>query len=359
MVVETLERQFYKHDAYTAPHYALYLALERWLADTVLREDITRIFMASDDYAFRRRFELTDTSQRYDQVQASSLQFPFANYWPGNAGWTPDTRAAANTAAMVMVGSSERSRILRAMAVTADISCTFYFDREDDARLAYEMLLWGSFREQFMYTTVQWKDEILSLPLNIKIQDLTFNPDYKENDWLKEQRIFTISARIELRSHIPQPPAQPVYSSDISVVDEERFTLTEEVILEMLSESKITSVLEIDTLFNQNPTIVINQFGVAGLTASTARITWDITAPDLESVTLLITGRDQVIITDPAITDHTFRRLEESSTYVVTLQIMDKRGVSKVTSLKFTTPLSPASARAKEADKNSLVGISW
>lgn len=359
MIVETLARPFYKHEAYTAVHYALYIALERWLCDTVFRKDITRVFLASDEYSFRRRFELTDTSTNYNDVQASSLQFPFANYWPGNTGWKPDERVAANTAALVMSGLSERTRILRAMAVTADVPCTFYFDREADARLAYEFLLWNAFREQFLYTTVQWKDEVLSIPLNIKIQDLTFNPDFKEADWLKEQRIFTVNARLELRSHIPQPPAQPEYTSDISVEDEERFTLTEEVILEMFTEGKLLSTLEIDTLFNQNPTIVVNQFGVAAMTASTARLTWDIVTPDFGSITLLIPGRDPVIITDAATTDYTFRDLEEDSTYIVTMQIMDKLGVSKTLSLKYTTPLSEASAQIKAADSNSLVGISW
>lgn len=359
MVVETLARQFYKHEAYTATRYALYIALEQWLSKLVFRRDTTRVYLASDEYAFRRRFELTDTSQSYDQVQASSLRFPFANYWPGNDGWRPDERAAANTAALVVVGLSENTRTLRAMAVTSDITTTFYFDREDDARLAYEFLLWNAFREQLMYTTVQWKDEILSIPLNIKIQDLTFNPDYKEKNWLEEQRIFTISARLELRSHIPQPPEQPEYASDISVVDNERYVLTEEVILDMLSESKIVSTLQIDTLFNQNPTILVNQFGVASTSPTTARLTWDIEAPDLASVELIISGRDPVKIVDPTIKDYTFRKLEEASDYTVTMTIMDNRGVSKVVALKFSTPLSDASARVKTSDRNTLVGTSW
>lgn len=359
MAIETLAKQFYKHDAYTASHYALYIALEQWLADTVFRQDITRIFLASDEYAFRRRFELTDTSERYNNIQASSLQFPFANYWPLNQGWRPDERAAANTAALVVKGTSERTRILRAMAVTCDIGVTFYFDREEDTRLAYEFLLWAAFRERFMYTTVQWKQEVLGLPLNVKIQDLSFNPDRKEADWLKEQRLFTISARLELRSHIPQPPEQPGYSDDVSIEDSERYTLTERVILDMLSEGKILSTMEIDTLFNQNPEIVINQFGVASTTYNSARIMWDIDAPDLDYIQLFIVGREPITITEPGVTDYTFRQLEQDSTYVVTIQIMDKKGVSKTSSVKFTTPLSPEAEKVKEAEPNTLVGISW
>ncbi len=359
MAIETPPKQFYKHDAYTACHYALYIALEQWLSDTVFRKDITRVFLASDEYAFRRRFELTDTSENYNDVQASSLHFPFANYWPLNAGWKPDERAAANTAAMVIKGTSERTRMLRAMAVTCDIGATFYFDREEDARLAYELLLWAAFRERFMYTTVQWKQEILGIPLNVKLQDLSFNPDRTESDWLKEQRVFTISARIELRSHIPQPPEQPEYTSDIAIDSDERYTLTERVILNMLSEGKLLSELEIDTLFNQNPEIVINQYGVASTTHNSARVTWDVSAPDIDFIQLLVPGRDPVIISDVAIRDYTFRGLEQDSTYVVTIQIMDKNGVSKSSSIKFTTPLSPEAEKKKTSEPDTLVGVSW
>lgn len=359
MEIETLAKQFYKHDAYTASYYALYVALERWLADVVFRKDITRIFLASDEYAFRRRFELTDTSENYNNIQASSLQFPFANYWPQNDGWKPDERAAANTAALVVSGVSERTRMLRAMAVTCDIGCTYYFDREDDARMAYELLLWAAFRERYMATDVQWKDEILDIPLNIKIQDLTFNPDRKETDWLKEQRIYTISARIELRSHIPQPPAQPEYTSDIVVEDDERFMLTERVVLDMLSESKILSTLEVDTLFNQNPTIVINQFSIAGSTHNSARVYWDVESPDLQTIKLSIPGKNTVTIEDLTTTDYTFRGLSENSTYIVTIELIDRLGASKVASIKFTTPLSPAAAKSKKAESNTLVGVSW
>ena len=66
-----------------------------------------------------------------------------------------------------------------------------------------------------------------------------------------------------------------------------------------------------------------------------------------------------MIITDPTTKDYTFRKLEEDRTYVITMLVMDKTGVSKTAAVKFTTPLSQASAKAKEADKNSLVGISW
>ena len=361
MATEILAQRFYRHDDFVQGYYSLYIALERWIAANIFRKDISRVFLASNEYAFRRRFELTDTSKAYDTIGASSLQFPFANYWPNNAGWQPDNRPAANTASQVIIGLPHQTRMLRAIAVTTTIAITFYFDREDDARLAYETLLWLSYREQFMYTTIAWKGEQLGIPLNVKIQNLAFNPDFKENTWLETNRIFTIVAELELRSFSLQPPKQPIYTSNVPVEDDERFTLTEEVILKLKNDKKIIGEVTIDSLYNQNPKILINQFGVASTTPTTARITWDVAveAPEqLSSIQISLSGREPVVL-DKTKIDYTFRKLTENSTYIVTIKFFTENGLSKVASLQFTTPLSELGAQEKVAPSNNLVGITW
>lgn len=361
MITEATAQRFYKHDSFVQGYYSLYIALERWLSNVVFRQDISRIFLASNEYAFRRRFELTDPSQAYNTINASSLQFPFANYWPNNTGWQPDNRPAANPAAMVITGLSHQSRLLRAMAVTTSIMTTFYFDREDDARLAYEALLWKSFREQFMYTTIAWRDEQLGLPLNIKIQNLAFNPDFKENDWLTQNRIFTVVAELELRSYSLQPPIQPAYTSSVSVPDDERFTLTEEVILQLATDKKLLGEVTIDSLYNQNPAILVNQFTVASKTATTARLTWDVAVDGpgkLAAIHLTLSGRETIVL-DKDKRDYTFRRLTENSTYIATIKFMTDDGLSKMVSIQFTTPLSEETVHEAVAPLNSLVGVTW
>jgi hypothetical protein len=358
MATETLAKPFYKHENYVATYYALYIALEKWLANNIFRKDVSRVFLASNEYAFRRRFELTDTSQDYRTAAASALHFPFANYWTGNVGWQPDERVAANTATLVEVGISERSRMLRAMSVTMPAACTFYFDREDDARLAYEKLLYTSYREQFLTTTVMWNGEVLGVPLNIKVEELQFNPNYKEGDWLVENRVFTIQATLNLRSYSLYPPEQPIYTSELIPENNERFELTEEVILELRAGKRLPEVLTIDSLFNQNPEIIVNYFRVVSTTATTCRIEWDVEAEELDIIRLAIRGRDEVNLS-AADRFHTFRKLTENSTYAVTIMFITKTGLSKSLALQFNTPLSVASAKVKEAEKNSLVGTTW
>lgn len=220
--------QFYCHRSYVPTYYWVYIFLEQWLASTVFRNDTSRVFMASNDYAFRRRFELTDMSQSYDDIEASSLRFPFANYWPHNTGWVADDRIAANTAPLVYLGIYEGNTKIKAASVTHTIPVQFYFDREDDARLAYDTLLFYTYNEHYYSTEIPYgtnstyedgsfsPGNTLNLPVNINLKGLTFNPSFKEKDWLTSNRIFVISAEFECRSYIITPPAQPVYTVDTS-----------------------------------------------------------------------------------------------------------------------------------------------
>lgn len=207
-------KQYYKHISYANVYYRVYQRLEEWLYKNIFRNDSSRVFLASDEYAFRRRFELVDPSDRYEDVEASALQFPFANYWPQNSGWQPDQRLAANTAALVYLGIYEGNTKIRASSVVMDIPVKFYYDREDDARMCYEMLFFKTFNEHFNSTTVSYAGNTLEIPVNIRIENLQFNPQFKESDWLKQNRIFVVTATFKVRSYIIFPPNQPDYTED-------------------------------------------------------------------------------------------------------------------------------------------------
>ena len=61
-----ISSQYYIHNSYVDTYYYVYKFLEKWIADNIFRKDASRVFLASDDYAFRRRFELTDMSKSYE-----------------------------------------------------------------------------------------------------------------------------------------------------------------------------------------------------------------------------------------------------------------------------------------------------
>lgn len=342
--------RYYDENTFTNTYYALYIALERWMSKEVFKEDISRVFLASPDYAFRRRFELTDTTTSFDKMKVASLNFPFANYWPLNSGWKPTKRLGVNSASFVEVGISARSGILKAMMVDTDIESIFYFDREDDARQAYEILLWQSYRERNYSTTVSWKEELLSIPLSIKINNLEFNPEYNEKDWLESNRIFTIKSTINLRSFTLAPKKQRPFDNSYEIEEDMKYTLTEEVLLMLEEEKKVYSALHVKSLLDYNPQLPINYLRVVNITDYGATLEWEI---DAELDRIIIEYDGNKIERDGEDKACNLLELNKGSSYNVTVTFISDLGVSKVTSLNFTTT---GSASEKN---NEIVGTNW
>lgn len=222
--------QYYVHNSYVNVYYYVYKYLESWIARNVFRNDTSRVFLASDGYAFRRRFELTDTSKNYEDLEFSSLRLPFANYFPQNSGWVADTRIAGKNASLTYLGIYDGDTKVRASSSTITIPTTFWFDREDDARLAYEILYFKSFTEIYNSTKVPYgrnttlkndnishSSNILGVPVNFTIDNLQFNPSFTETDWLKRQRVFVIKVTFNVRTYAIYPPAQPDYDVMVNI----------------------------------------------------------------------------------------------------------------------------------------------
>jgi hypothetical protein len=355
-VTETPRKQYYDHSNYTATYYALYIALERWLASVAFRNDLSRVFLASPDYAYRRRFELTDTTTDYSQLPISSLRFPFANYWPLNDGWVPDTRIAANPASLVEIGMSAQTRMLQAIMVTMDVELLLHFDREDDARQAYELLLWQSYREQYTSTTIAWKGETLQIPLNIKVQNLQFNPDFTEKDWLSSNRIFIVQATLQLRSFSLKPPRQLDYNAldGSSLPDDDKFYLTDEVILSFMNDKKITKVLSVRALFDYNIDIPINYARVAYATESTVKIEWDV-GIELSEVIITREGTEAIHLPGDS-KSYIFNELIKNSSYTTTIAFITESGSSKEIALTIETS---AGTEEVERSTGTLIGTTW
>lgn len=345
--IETQKIQYYDHNQYQATYYALYIALEKWIASLVFKGDLSRVYLASPEYAYRRRFELTDTSIEYNSVAASSLRFPFANYWPLNTGWIPDTRVASNTASLMYAGIYDASAQIRAMAVTTDINIVFHFDREDDARLAYETLLWQAYQERQETTTIGYSGEVLGIPLGIKVKQLQFNPQFKEKNWLEENRVFTIVATVALRSYSLYPLRQFADSAESLGV----FYLTEEVILDFLT-SKSATQWSVKSLFDYNSEIVINQLG-ANTTSDSATISWDV--PNITKTTIEYNGVTYEVT--PPDTSFVLQGLLPGSNYAVSVTFLlegETRPITKTATVAFATQ-----ADGSYQDTSFLVGTNW
>ena len=268
--------QYYVHNSYINSYYHIYKYIEKWFASNLFRNDTSRVFLASDDYCFRRRFELTDTSKDFETLDFESLRFPFANYWPLNTGWKADTRYAANPAPLVYEGIYVGNTKVKAASGIMDVPVTIWFDREDDARFAYDRLYFYSFNEHNDSVNVPYgrsdtlnnngtfsqNTNVLGLPMVLEIKDIQFNPQFNETDWLKRQRVFVIKCTVAMRTYLIYPPEQPDY--DISVNPDGTLSdggtyedgisfyyIVDDVILN-LSNNEDTKVQTFDAGFDEN-----------------------------------------------------------------------------------------------------------
>ena len=373
MAKEIQAKQYYIHYSYIPTYYFLYKSLEKWLEDRIFRGDASRVFCASNNYAFRRRFELTDTSKNYKDIEVSSLQFPFANYWPQNNGWQVDTRPAGNPAPLIYTGIYEGLTKIRASSGNLTIPVTFYFDREDDARMAYEKLYFYTYNEHNYSTDAVYANQILELPIIISIQNLRFNPNYIESDWLKQNRIFIVTIDAVVRSYFLFPPQQPPYDVDVNSLGllpdgiqyddgSESYLPVEEAILDMQSYFGLDMDRVTVTGKVEESNIEINLLSIANITSDSATLKWEINNLDqVEKMVIKYDGSKDWTEVDPSLGIYQLMNLQADSIYNIYLNIYGKDGIPKRIGKTFETPGVEEVPKEdqNQAPINSLVGISW
>lgn len=194
------------------------MPLEYFIAKVLMRGDMKRVLWASDDMAFYRRFLTVGTGNGADitQIKPANLGLPFTNYWY-SGGWTPDDRPYSVQPAQMINGTWHEGlpAYLRALAVKGEFSFTAFYGRDDDARLAYETLLWEHQPKgpiQFA-TSLQWNGIDLAIPVFFTLSEPQFNPDFQESEWLKAQRIFPIKFNIIARTYSIHMNAQDSYDN--------------------------------------------------------------------------------------------------------------------------------------------------
>ena len=55
-IIEYKASQYYFHQYYANSYYRIYMSLEDWISKNIFRNDSSRVFLSSPEYAFRRRF---------------------------------------------------------------------------------------------------------------------------------------------------------------------------------------------------------------------------------------------------------------------------------------------------------------
>ena len=326
----------------------LAISLENFITENLFKSDLTKAIYATPDYAFRRRFELIDTNKNWENIEASSLQFPFMSYHIDD-NWSPiPNKRIFNMEELGYSGPTGLGN-LRLMMMETKVSILLYYNREDDARFAHNKLSFMSSANRWITQEVTYNYDKLDLPfrLNIDAEKISFNPKVQENDWLKENRLFVLSFDITAESMAFYPPEQ---SSDDSNYDPEPFVISEEVIMEFLS-GKSPSITTVGDILLDDNTIVLNSFELERATKTTARLSWNIQNQEsLTSLQLNISGKSYDLTKEDY--NLVIRKLLPGADY--TAELIATRGDnSKRFTLKFSMTVGV------QEDNSDIVGTTW
>lgn len=320
------------------------ISLEEILSKYLFNNDKERAIYSSKDYAYRRRFELIDTSEKFENVQASSLQLPFFNYTFSNATWSPKKEVRTFSSEEFGILAPSQVTSIRIIPATTSLTVYFHFDREDDFRLAQDVLQFLGSTYRYSYKETSFLGSSIKIPFRFEFKTVK-RDSIREEEWLKKQKIFLLEADVEVYTQIFFPIVN--YVGEESINESEFYILSEKVISNFMT-GKYSNEYTVDDIF-EDTDIYLSQFSGSS-TYNSIKLFWSFVDQDkLEKLTLTINGSTTEL--SPDTTYKTIRNLLEGVEYEAVL-LATKAGVSKKFLHKFTT-----SSRIE--DKDDLVGTTW
>jgi Fibronectin type III domain len=318
---------YYNQDKFSNTFYLIMIAIETYFSKNLFKDDLTRVFYASEAYAFRQRLNLL-AAQGADSI--NELQLPFMSYFrEGN--WKNDTRAAVQNATAALAGFPESVisyQLLRFLQVMATFSCICFANSDADAQLMYEILLWiqQPAPKQFTFGSMDYLGGTFDIPITFAIENLEFNPSTNEKDWLVKNRVFLIKFDLVVKSVViaqqPQTPDSTLFEDQTPPV------ITKTVILDYLAyknQSTWTDLQHIDFevmgTFNNDPQLN-GSLTVTGITNTSITVSWTenpASVPNYQPNVILILNNypDSEVTVPLSAGTYTFTDLEPQSTYQI------------------------------------------
>ena len=320
--------RYYDQTKFPNTTYLIYMEFQKFFCNQLFRGDGTRCFYASEEFAFRQRLNLLSKN---NNPSVSELQLPFMTYYKAT-NWDVDTKVGIQNATVAMVGTPEESLggiNVRFMQVTSTLNCVAFFNNDADAQLAYETLLWINkpSPQQGVISGLDYKGYAIDFPVYLGMKTLTYNPEYKEKQWLTSQRIIPIKFDMEIKSVMLSQ--QPQDNNGNTFWEDTPPVITNKVILDFLSYTYKNQnwdtthpLLELDRIFNPDP--LLNGTLTAGtLTDTSIQVNWTwnpLSTPNLQpNVSLLLNNGVQTASPLLATGTYTFNGLSAGSTYIVSI----------------------------------------
>ena len=206
---------YYENQNFLNTTYALDIALESHFAGQLFPEEVDptdRIIYASNNYAMRRRAEL-----EHKKGNRTNLNLPFMNYHLNDFNFGQQTWWN-NELFSRGVFIDEIGIKVRISPVLLAYEATFWCHRHEEALYAFTESRFDADSKTTIIPEITIEERDIPFPGQLGYTDLSFRPQYTEQDWLDRNKIHSIALDFEVQTFIMKADTE--------------FTIPEKVILE-------------------------------------------------------------------------------------------------------------------------------
>lgn len=183
-----------KHWASTPIAYSTDIAIENQMS-SVLEFPLDRIIYASNEYCFRER----------TRRNKGELNLPFMNYYrtgydTSDKLWFNDFQNRFWLLDSDNKFTSQMGGRMKIYPVNIEYEGTVFFAQNKDCEYAINKLMYVASNETIITPELEMNDGTIIKNAGVFNLETELNPNYQENDWLEQNRIWTIGLSFSVRT---------------------------------------------------------------------------------------------------------------------------------------------------------------
>lgn len=184
--------------SYVDTRLSIQTAVADFLAQTFFGQDFSRVIYTNPEFAFRKRIERLANGIENENLFANSLQLPFCSFHLSGAPEIIKTAAASEWSGYYDDSIGHQMHFINTLQ-----KCTvqFFFDRSDDATVAFEIAQTESLAEYPVryIQDIFWRDTTIKFPVWITVKKVTAgNDSFNESEWLTQNHMFAMTLDLEI-----------------------------------------------------------------------------------------------------------------------------------------------------------------
>lgn len=170
-----------------------------FLVNVFFGQDFSRVVYTNPEFAFRKRIEALAKGVE-DKIFFANLDLPFCNFWFSGQPKIIKTMSASEWNGYM---DEDIGHQIHFFSTVQDVSVQFYFNRSDDATLAFELAQQESLAAYPVryINDIYWRNKTLQVPVWITVKEITAgNDSFNESEWLKKNNMYALTLKLEVET---------------------------------------------------------------------------------------------------------------------------------------------------------------